>query len=329
MPKVSVCIPTYNRSNYLQYSLNSVLNQSYQDFELIICDDASTDNTPEIVSQFNDHRIKYLRHPQNIGRSKNMRSGFAQSQGEYFMKFDDDDAITKEFLSKTIAILDNNKNVDFVCTNHWIIDANNRRNESATRENSEKWGKNKIQEGIIKDLLTETFEYQSLQVGSTLFRKKCLEKVDYMRPEADGCEDFDLLVRLALDEAIGYFLPELLMEYRFHGNQVSLKQSLHFLKAKLFCYESYQFDSILWENSKQKKIANTQQDLGLRLIENGDSQQGRKLLLESQKILGNSPRSVFGLILSYFPSNIRQIFLDIFRQIKPKDYTQKVRIGTN
>lgn len=329
MPKVSVCIPTYNRANYLIYSINSVLRQTYTDFELIICDDGSTDNTAEIVAQINDNRIYYLRHSQNIGRSKNMRSGFEKSQGDYFLKFDDDDAITSEFLAKTVAILDNNKNVDFVCTNHWIIDPNNNRNELATRENCAKWGKDKIQEGIISDLLTQTFEYQSLQVGSTLFRHSCLEAINFMRPDLIMCEDYDLLIRLALNGAIGYFLPEFLMEYRFHTGQNSLDQSLQFLQAKLTCLESYQFNDFFKENSRQKKLAGIKQDLGLRLIEKGDSQEGRKLLLESNEILGNSKRSLLGLILSYFPLNMRQFTLDIFRKIKPQDYAQKVRTASN
>lgn len=329
MPKVTVCIPTYNRCDYLKYSINSVLQQSYPDFELIICDDGSTDNTPEIVNQFNDSRLRYLRHQENIGRSRNMRSGFANSQGDYFLKFDDDDAITADFLGKTVAVLDRHQEVDFVCTNHWVIGPNHQRNEQATQENCARWGKDKIQEGIITDLLTQTFEYQSLQVGSTLFRRQCLEEVDYMRPEADGCEDFDLLVRLSIAGKTGYFIPELLMEYRFHGNQISLGQSLHFLKAKLFCLESYKFDDLKWEKIREKKLASTKQDLGLRLIERGYSQQGRKLLLESNQVLGKSSRSLLGLTLSYFPLNIRLFALELFRKIKPQDYAQKVRISSS
>ena len=105
MIKVSVCIPTYNRANLLPYAVNSVLNQTYNDFELIITDDGSTDNTAEVVSQWNDSRIRYIRHPQNIGKSNNMRSGFNAATGEYFIKFDDDDGLTPDFLEKTIFIL--------------------------------------------------------------------------------------------------------------------------------------------------------------------------------------------------------------------------------
>ena len=121
MAKVSVCIPTYNRAHYLLYSVNSVLKQTYTDFELIICDDGSPDQTSAVVSQWNDDRIRYIRHPENIGRSRNMRSGFDAATGDYFIKFDDDDALTPEFLEKTVAILDAQPSVDFVCTDHWII----------------------------------------------------------------------------------------------------------------------------------------------------------------------------------------------------------------
>jgi glycosyltransferase involved in cell wall biosynthesis len=325
MPKVTVCIPTYNRANFLAHALESVLRQTYGDFELLVCDDASTDSTPEIVRQYGDSRIRYIRHPENLGRSRNMRSGFAAARGEYFIKFDDDDALTPEFIAKTTAILDAESAVDFVCTNHWIIDANNQRIESATQENSARWGKDKLKPGIIPDLLWQTFDYQSLQVGSTLFRYNCLAEVDYMRPQADGCEDFDLLVRLALAGKQAYFLPEFLMEYRFHGGQTSLPQKLHFLQAKLFCLDSYRFADEQLEARRLVKCAETQQDLALKLLENGKVKQGRTLLQESLQVLGNSRRARLGLIFSYFPHSWQQFILGIFRRFRPRSYTDKVR----
>jgi len=325
MPQVSVCIPTYNRVHFLIYSVNSVLSQTYKDFELIICDDGSTDKTAEVVSQWNDQRIRYIKQDKNIGRSKNMRSGFEVSSGTYFIKFDDDDALTPEFLEKTVAVLEAEPSVDFVCTNHWIINQNGDRDESATSENSAKWGKDKLKQGVIPDLMTETFRYQSLQVGSTLFRRGCLEEVDYMRPEADGCEDFDLLVRLAIAGKQGYFLPEFLMEYRLHGGQTSLRQNLHFLSAKAFCINSYSFPDQALEKFRLVKLAATKQDLGLRLIEKGDTLEGRRLLQESSQVLGSSRRATLGLIMSYLPLSVRQLALQGFRQLRPKDYADQVR----
>lgn len=324
MPKVSVCIPTYNRAAYLNYSVGSVFKQTYSDFEIVICDDGSTDNTPELVNQWQDSRIRYVRHPQNIGRSRNMRSGFEAAQGEYFIKFDDDDALTPEFLEKTVAVLDSHPQVDFVCTNHWIINANGDRVEAATKANSAKWGKDKLQ-GIIPDLLTETFKYQSLQVGSTLFRRDCLIEVDYMRPEADGCEDFDLLVRLALAGKQGYFLPEFLMEYRFHNAQNSLRQAVHFLSAKLFCTNSYHFEAPELEQLRVQRLAELKNNLGLRLIEAGDIEKGRQLLRDSTQILGQSNKTKVGFLLSYLPGSLRKQAFQLFRTYRAKDYSEQVR----
>ena len=325
MPQVSVCIPTFNRAYFLAYAVNSVLAQSYTDFELIICDDGSTDNTPELVHQWQDSRIRYIQHQTNIGRSQNMRSGFNAASGNYFIKFDDDDALVPDFLEKTVAILETEATVDFVCTNHWIINQKNERVESATKENAAKWGKDKLQQGVIPDLITETFKYQSLQVGSTLFRHECLADVNYMRPEADGCEDFDLLVRLALAGKLGYFLPEFLMEYRMHGGQTSLKQKIHFLQAKLFCLNSYMFTDEALEQLRLEKVAGIQQALGFRLIENGDTLAGRNLLQQSHQLLGTSRKAKFALWLSYLPTSWRKFAFQGFRKIRPKDYTEQVR----
>ena len=325
MVKVSVCIPTYNRATIVPYAIASVLQQTYRDFELIVCDDASTDNTAEVISGYDDPRLRYIRHPQNIQRSRNMRSGYEAAIGEYFIKFDDDDALTPDFLAKTVAVLDRDPEVDFVCTDHWVIDARDRRDEEATRANSAKWGKDKLLEGKIDDLLRETFEYQSLQVGSTLFRKSCLEAVDYMRPAADGCEDFDLLVRLALASKIGYFIPERLMEYRFHGSQTSLRQDIHFLSAKLFCLKDYQFAREDLERSRHAKLHEIEQVLALRLLEKGETERGRSLLQDLRQNGSNSRRVQAGLILSYLPLGLRQLIFKQFRQVRPKDYSEKVR----
>ena len=146
-----------------------------------------------------------------------------------------------------------------------------------------------------------------------------------MRPEADGCEDFDLLVRIAIDGYEGYFLPELLMEYRFHGGQTSLTQDIHFLSAKAFCIDSYHFSQPELETLRVKKLASTQQGLGIRLIEKGEAKRGRELLEKSSQILGLSSRVYFGIFLSYLPASFRKTLLNIVRNIKPQDYSAKVR----
>ena len=326
MPNVSICIPTYNRANILPYAVNSVLNQTYDDFELIICDDASPDNTADVIAQWDDPRIRYIRHPQNIKRSRNMRSGYEAAQGKYFIKFDDDDALTPNFLKHTVDVMEAQPNVDFVCTDHWVINACHERDESATAANSAKWGKDRLSDAVIDDLLKETFVYQSLQVGSTLFRRDCLKEVDFMRFEADGCEDFDLLVRLAVVGKTGYFIPERLMEYRFHGGQTSLKQDIHFLSAKIFCLESYRFEQRPeLEAIRSSKLKGLKQVLAMRLIEKGEAQRGRQLIQELADSGPLSSKARLGQVLSYLPLGLRQLAFQGFRQLRPQDYSERVR----
>ncbi|MBE9012938.1 glycosyltransferase family 2 protein, partial [Pseudanabaenaceae cyanobacterium LEGE 13415] len=170
MPKISVCIPTYNRAHFLPFAIDSVFAQSISDWELIVCDDGSQDETPELMKRYTDPRVRYIRHPQNVGKSNNMRSGYEVATGTYFIKFDDDDRLTPEFLEKTSQILDSNSPIDFVGTDHWIIDADNQRDLEFTEKNSQKWGRAELAEGIPRSLLKTVFVKQSFQVGATLFR---------------------------------------------------------------------------------------------------------------------------------------------------------------
>ena len=307
MPKISVCIPTYNRDRLLPFAIDSVRQQTETDWELIICDDGSTDGTAELASQYvspdGDPRICYIRHPQNIGKSNNMRSGFEAATGEYFIKFDDDDRLTPDFLRRTSAILDKDPTIDFVGTDHWIIDINNVRDEQATQLNSQQWGRTNQRQGVVENLLEVVFMRQSFQIGATLFRRKTLQEVGFMRPNLQNCEDNDLLVRLALAGKKAYYLPELLMEYRFHPEQQGIGRAIPYLQDKLRYLEGYQFEADNLELLRQKRIAETQLLLGLRLIETGKTSLGRQFVWTGKPL---SPAKAWaGLALSLLPGGLR------------------------
>ncbi len=314
MPEISVCIPTFNRAQLLVVAIDSVLQQTCQNFELIICDDGSTDNTSEIVSQYGDRRIRYIRHPKNIGKSNNMISGFQAATGDYFIKFDDDDRLTPEFLARTSAILSKHSSIDFVSTDHWVIDINNNRDESTTLQNSNKWGRTNLPEGVIENLLDVVFIKQSLQIGATLFRRQTLQSVGFMRSNIQNCEDNDLFVRLALAGKKGYYLPELLMEYRFHPQQQGINRAIPFLADKLHYLESYQFESEKLEAVRRWRIAETKLLLGLRLIERGETHKGRELLLAAHFL--SPAKAWIGLGLSLLPLPLRSKTFNLLRKVK-------------
>ena len=314
MATVSVCIATFNRKELLAIAIDSVLQQTHQDFELIICDDGSTDGTSEMISQLTDRRIHYTRHPQNIGKSNNMISGFKAATGQYFIKFDDDDRLTSSFLEKTSQLLDKNPQIDFVGTDHWVIDSNNIRSESLTQLNSQKWGRLDLPQGMVNNLIEVTFIKQSFQIGATLFRRAVLDEIGYMRSNIQNCEDNDLLVRLALAEKQAYYLPERLMEYRFHAEQQGLDRAIPYLKDKLNYLESFHFESEKVEKIRHDRLLETKLLLGLRLIQIGDTQEGRSLIFQGRSI---APiKAQIGLALSRLPVNLRQKALAALKHLK-------------
>ena len=91
-PKVTIAIPTYNRADdYLKQTLKSALNQTYENIEIIVSDNCSTDNTEAVVNSFNDSRIRYFRQQENIGANNNFNFCLKQAKGEYFLLLLDDD----------------------------------------------------------------------------------------------------------------------------------------------------------------------------------------------------------------------------------------------
>ncbi len=250
-----------------------------------------------------------------------MRSGFEAATGTYFIKFDDDDRLTPEFLEKTSEILDRDSAIDFVGTDHWIINANSDRDLELTEQNSQKWGRTTLSEGIPASLLETVFVRQSFQVGATLFRMQALRDVDYMRPNIQNCEDNDLFVRLILDGKQGYYLPQRLMEYRIHPEQQGIDRAIPYLKDKLSYLENFQFTSGELEEIRRSRLAETQLLLGLRLIEIGATERGRELVRAFQKAKlpgkpASIPKAYIGLALSLLPKSLRQTLFQTMRKLK-------------
>jgi len=112
-PRVSIGLPVYNGENYLEEAIDSILAQTYKDFELIISDNASTDRTPDICQAYanKDPRIRYYRNEKNIGAAVNFNRVFELSSSEYFKWAAHDDIIAPDYISECIEILDNDDSI--------------------------------------------------------------------------------------------------------------------------------------------------------------------------------------------------------------------------
>ena len=123
-PLVSIGIPTYNRANtYLTQVLRSATDQTYTNIEIVISDNASTDNTEEVVTGFSDSRIKYYKHPKNIGPNNNFNYCLQQATGDYFLLLHDDDLIDTDFVETCMEAANYQAGFGLILTGSRIIDA--------------------------------------------------------------------------------------------------------------------------------------------------------------------------------------------------------------
>ena len=105
-PKVSVIISTYNRADLLPRAVNSVLSQTFQDYEIIIVDDCSTDHTQEVIRRFNDPRVRSIRHDRNQHQSTSINTGINHAEGKYIAFLDDDDELSPGSLAGRVSLMD-------------------------------------------------------------------------------------------------------------------------------------------------------------------------------------------------------------------------------
>lgn len=162
-PRISVCIPSYNSEEFIAATLESVLSQTFTDFEVVIADDKSSDHTISIIKSFNDPRIRLTENEQNLGLGENWNKVLSCARGEYVKLLGDDDVLYPECLSRQIAVLEHPANASVILTvcNRNVINA---RNEVVMRRrfpfgpglvsgrklirNSIRWGSNLIGEPV-------------------------------------------------------------------------------------------------------------------------------------------------------------------------------------
>jgi glycosyltransferase involved in cell wall biosynthesis len=126
-PKISVCLPTYNRAQYLRETIVSMLAQTATDFELIVADNCSTDSTTEVVAAFQDPRIRYVRNQENIGHYRNMDRVLALARGAYVCIIHDDDVYAPEFLARESEMLDRHQTVGMVHCAVYVVSPDRQR----------------------------------------------------------------------------------------------------------------------------------------------------------------------------------------------------------
>ena len=204
MPKVSIVLPTFNGSKYIAESLTSIINQTFTDWELIIINDCSTDNTPDIINDFSskDKRIKVFTNKTNLKLPRSLNEGFKHASGMYYTWTSDDNRYKTNALKEMVSVLDNNQNIGLIYCNTDIID-----------EHGEVIGQSNLP-------LPENLINQNVIGACFMYRADIAKKIGGYEPDFFLAEDYEYWLRFFLNSEI-YKHNLNLYEYRLHSKSLT------------------------------------------------------------------------------------------------------------
>ncbi len=286
--KISIIIPTYNRSELLVRAVESVLNQTFEDFELIIVDDGSTDNTRDLVQEFikKDSRIKYIYQENSGGAAKPKNVGIKSSQGDYIAILDSDDEWLPQKLKKQLDVFEksDNSNLSFVTCNALVVGGKNIEKYNITKP------KNPQREILTRDYLGSG--------SGMIYKREVFDTVGGFDESLKSGQDWEMRIRL-LEKYDFEIVDDYLIKYYLHKNNISKtlgekrKNDLEYIFNKYIHY---------YKNDKDLLSKKLRYD-GTRQMIEGDTKGARKSFLKSLK---ENPKNyiVYSyIILSFFGKN--------------------------
>ena len=208
-PKVSVLMPVYNAERYLAKALNSILNQTFTDFEVVVINDGSTDSSERILLQFEhlDHRIRLFSRP-NLGLVDTLNEGLEYVKGQYIARIDADDIALPTLFEKQVVFLDSHK--DYVAVGELVLMIDQDDDPiRVTNQNSD-------HEEIDRMHL---MGFGAFPHSGSMIRREAIQQIGGYRKQFNHAEDIDLWLRLA---EVGRLqnLPEVLLKYRLHPKSI-------------------------------------------------------------------------------------------------------------
>lgn len=216
MPRVSAIITSHNREHFLREALDSILGQTFHDFEIIIVDDGSTIDIKKNLYEYLD-KVYYIR-TEGVGRSEARNAGIRVANGEYIGFLDDDDIWLPPKLEKQVRFLDTNPHFGLAHTFTDMIDEYGNLIRKETNIQLRYY-----QKSAKKDYTYERLtKWCPILFSSVLVRKSCLQKFDLFDSMVEPSEDWDFCLRFALKYRIGV-IREVLARYRLHKGQSSKK----------------------------------------------------------------------------------------------------------
>lgn len=236
-PKISVIMSVYNGEKYLRETIESILAQTFSDFEFIIVNDSSTDNSPEIIKSYDDERIRMINNKKNMGLARSLNKALKQARGEYIARMDADDVSLSRRLEKQYEFMEEHK--DIVLSGAGILYVNGYGRAIGTAVNP-------------KELNTIKKVFFAGKIPcfhpTWIFRKELLETIKNYR-NLPTSQDYDFIARILFRGLKVSNIDECLLKYRIHARKVGYSKNIYQIKLGKYIRKAFR-EGFLFENSK-------------------------------------------------------------------------------
>jgi glycosyltransferase involved in cell wall biosynthesis len=290
MPKVSVVIPAYNRADLIGETLDSVLAQTFRDFEIVVVDDGSTDGTPAVLARYTDHNVRVIRQ-ENQGEGAARNTGIGAARGDYIALVDSDDLWVPVKLERQMTVLNQRPNLMWVYSDAFVFDSNTGKRLFSFSERGCQYAGDVARELLLRDFIASPTPV----IHRSVFQELGMFNYDHRD------SDWDMWLRIAAKYPVG-LVPEALAGYRLHSGSISQKSGV--LLAHQYhvatIERAVKFAPDVYGSVKRQALAAEYLRTGAGLAREGDLTKARKMFLRTIRL---SPGT-----LSVYPRLVASLF---------------------
>ena len=305
-PLVSVVIPTYNRAHLIGQTIESVRNQTFENFEIVVVDDGSTDKTEEVVCHYKDERIKYFRQPTNVGPSEAKNIGILCSRGEYLALLDSDDLWLPEKLEQQIVILQKNTgSVWIYCDSAYFDDQSGR----VTHLSSQRFHP---YEGYIPHrLIMQTI----MHTPTVVVKRSIIEQIGPFIGNA--FEDWRMWLHIAASWPVLYIDRPLVL-VRIHSNSISKNSdNMEIFKCRVNAIQAaVEFSPEVYSKWENRALSRVYRQTGIMFTEHNSMKEARSMFFQAIRYYPLNLKPYFWAILTYLGSSYYSSIYSIYRRLK-------------
>jgi len=307
-PRVSVIIPTFNSAEYIEEALESVFEQTFQDFEIIVVDDGSTDETGEVLKKYGD-RIRYI-YQENNGPAGARNRGIRVARGEYIAFLDADDLWVSTKLEKQVDLFRQRKDLGMVTTGACSFDEKGVFGYSADKRETLMAG----------DIARNIFLRSNIGTPTVMVRKEVFDSIGYFEENIRQSEDDNMWIRIASHYDVE-LIDEALIKVRNHPRRMTLNKSelLDSVQTSIRLLMTKYGDVVKRkvEGAVPIKLSQVQFSIGYGYYESGDYSEARKAFIRGARYRIRTWKNLLYLMFTFIPPGLAASLKTLRRKIAP------------